>query len=71
MGLSIAGKAGALGTVTSGLFRSYIDSMWSFKSKLLQRAYSLISALSSVGGIIALFLDLGDKKWDDWVTIRC
>ena len=70
IGLSIAGKATTLGTISSGVFRSYIDSMWSFKNCLLQRAYSLISALSSVGGIVALFLDFGDKNWDDWVTIK-
>ena len=70
IGLSIAGKASVIGTVASGVFRSYIDSMWSFKNRLLQRAYSFISALSSVGGIVALFLDMGDKRWDDWVTIR-
>ena len=70
IGLSIAEKATLIGTVASGVFRSYIDSMWSFKSRLLQRTYSLISALSSVGGIVALFLDFGDKKWDDWVTIK-
>lgn len=70
IGLSIAGKSGAIGTVTSGVFKGYINSMWTFKSKLLQRASSLISALSSVGGLIALFLDFGDKSWDDWITIR-
>ena len=43
IGLSIAGKASVIGTITSGVFRSYIDSM---------------------------FLDMGDRKWDDWVTIR-
>ena len=66
----IAGKSGAIGTVTSGVFKGYINSMWTFKSKLLQRASSLTSALSSVGGLIALFLDFGDKSWDDWITIR-
>jgi hypothetical protein len=40
------------------------------KNLILQRASSLISAFSSVGGIVALLLDLMDRKWDNYATLK-
>ena len=70
IGLSIAGKASVLGTITGGVFEGYLSNILSFKSKLLERAGSLISAFSSIGGVIALLLDFSDKSWDDYLTIK-
>ena len=39
-------------------------------NKLAYKTYTVISAFSSIGGIIALFLDLFDKNIDGYVTIR-
>lgn len=68
--LGIAGKDGALGTVTGSVFTGYLSSILSFKNNLLSKASSIISALSSIGGIVALLLDFSDKQWDDYVTIQ-
>ena len=70
IGFGIAGKPGAIGTVTSGVFKGFLSNILTAKSQILQKASSLISAFSSVGGIIALFLDIMDRKWDDYLTIK-
>jgi hypothetical protein len=42
----------------------------SFENDILSKGNSIVSALSSVGGLIALFLDLSDDKWDDCLVIN-
>lgn len=69
IGFVIAGKSGALGTTASGLFKGYLSNILTCKNKALQKASSLISAFSSIGGITAFFLDVMDRKWDDYLTL--
>jgi len=40
------------------------------KFMILKRVNSLISDLSSIGGFVALFFDLADKKFDDYYTVK-
>ena len=70
IGFIIAGKAGAIGTITSNIFKGFLSDILTMKSKILQKASSLISAFSSIGGIIAFFLDIIDKRWDDYLTLK-
>lgn len=39
-------------------------------SKILSKINSICSACSSISGFIAFILDLADKKWDDYLTIK-
>ena len=70
IGLIVAGKKGAAGKIADGLMKGFLSNIAFSKSRILQKASSLISAFSSVGGIVALFLDLMDKKWDDYFTVK-
>ena len=71
IGLSLIGKPGAIGTLTSGLFKSYIDNILSLKSSIYNFVSSKIDYISSVGGFVALFITLGvNKRLKDTVTIK-
>ena len=70
IGFSIAGKPGFLGSMTSGIFKGFLENVLSAKTIILGKAISFISALTSIGGIIALFFDVMDKKPDGWVSIK-
>ena len=39
-------------------------------SKVLSKINSICSACSSISGFIAFILDLADRKWDDYLTIK-
>lgn len=39
-------------------------------SQVLSKINSICSACSSISGFIAFILDLADKKWDDYLTIK-
>ena len=39
-------------------------------SKILSKINSICSACSSISGFIAFILDLADRKWDDYLTIK-
>ena len=70
IGFSVAGRPGAIGTATSGVFNGYLSNILTFKNTMIQKSASLISAFSSVGGLTAFFLDLIDGKWDDYLRIK-
>ena len=69
MAFAAVGKAGVLGTVTSGLFQGFIENIISSRCKLLGDVVGIISAFSSIGGIIALILDYMDFKGDGWISL--
>lgn len=48
----------------------FISNIVFAKSKVLGSIYSFASAFSSAGGIVALVLDLSDRKPDDYFTIK-
>ena len=65
-----AGKAGLVSSIASGIFEGFIEKIASSKSIILGNAISYISAFSSIGGIIALLLDIIDGKPDGWIKIK-
>ena len=69
-GFSIAGVSGAISTSISGIVDGYLSNLLSFKNTFLRCGSSLISAFSSIGGTIALFMDVADGKWDDRFSIK-
>ena len=68
--LLIVGRPGAIGTMSGSLFQGFLYNVISLKNVLFQKIGSIVSAFSSVGGFIALFLDLMDGKWDDYLMIK-
>ncbi len=70
IGFMVAGKKGAVGTVVDAVLKDFLANIAFLKSKILQKSSSLISAFCSVGGIVALFVDLMDKKWDNYASLR-
>ncbi len=68
--LHLANKPTALATMREGLISDYISNIITQKHIILQKSNSLISAFSSIGGIIAFLLDLSDSNWDDSLVIQ-
>ena len=46
-----------------------VDTVLSY-SMILSRINSICSACSSISGFIAFILDLADREWDDYLTIK-
>ena len=56
--------------LTSNAIKSVaVDTILSV-SKVLSKINSICSACSSINGFIAFILDLADRKWDDYLTIK-
>ncbi len=53
-------------SVMNSIVENCLSSILSFESKLFQRISSLVSAFSSIGGLIAFLLDISDFQWDDY-----
>ena len=73
IGFIMAGKPGALGTITSAVFQGFLENILEAKTYILGNAVSFILAFSSVGGIISLLFDVmdgTDRKPDGWVSIK-
>ena len=70
IGFIVAGRKGAVGTAVDGVMKDFLANIAFSRRKILQKASSLISAFSSVGGIVALFLDLMDRRWDNYASLR-
>lgn len=60
---------GYIRTVTNTVKSIAVDTVLSV-SKVLSKINSICSACSSVSGLIAFILDLADRKWDDYLTIK-
>ena len=68
--IKLVGKKTALSTSVDGIIEGYVSNVVCFENDILKKGNSIVSALSSVGGLIALFLDLSDDKWDDCLVIN-
>ena len=64
------GFSGPIVTATKNIVNSFISNIIAKKSVILQRGCSIISAFSSVGGMIALIMDISDSSWDNYFTVK-
>ena len=70
IGATKAGKPNWIGVVKDNLLQDFFTNIITSKSEILRKSSSLISAFSSIGGIIAFFLDRCDGSWDEKFTIK-
>ncbi len=63
-------KSGLKQSKINTLVSDFTSNILVGSNKLASRAYSLVSAFSSIGGIFALVFDLMDREWDDYITIK-
>ena len=56
--------------VARGLVGDFLANLLLKEDSIVKKSYSLVSALSSIGGIFALIFDIADGKQNDMVSIR-
>ena len=63
-------KANKRENLGDSLIKDYLNNMLANQSELIRRISSIISAFSSLGGMIAFALDHSDGNWDDYFIIK-